>query len=105
MKLTKEIKEKIVSQLKELNPYKIIIFGSYAYGIPNEDSDLDICVVEKDYTNKWEDKRKIDDLLDFLKIPKDILNPKVDEYEFYKNEYCSVYKDIDEKGLVLWENS
>ncbi len=105
MKLTKEIKEKIVSQLKELNPYKIIIFGSYAYGNPNEDSDLDICVVEKDYTNKWEDKRKIDDLLDFLKIPKDILNPKVDEYEFYKNEYCSVYKDIDEKGLILWENS
>ena len=105
MKLTKEIKEKIVSQLKELNPHKIIIFGSYAYGNPNEDSDLDICVVEKDYINKWEDKRKIDDLLDFLKISKDILNPKLDEYEFYKNEYCSVYKDIEEKGIVLWENS
>jgi len=104
MKLTQEIKDKIVSQLKNLNPEKIIIFGSYAYGNPTEDSDLDICVVEKNYNNKFEEKAKIRELLDSIKIPIDILNPKLDEYNFYKNEFCSVYKDIEEKGEVLWNS-
>ena len=98
------IKKQIVEKLKPLNPEKIILFGSYAYGTPHEDSDLDICVVEKDYINKWEDKRKIDDLLDFIKISKDILNPRLDEYNFYKKEFGSVYKDIEERGLVLWSS-
>ena len=107
------LKSLIVERLKPLNPDKIILFrgnffakaktafasfGSYAYGTPNEDSDIDICVVEKDYKNKWEDKRKIREAL------KDILNPKRDEYEFYKNEYGSVYKDIEEKGILLWNS-
>ena len=38
----------------------------------------------------------------FLDMPIDILNPKLEEYEFYKNEYGSVYKDIEDKGMVLW---
>jgi len=102
--LTPSVKKQIVEKLMYLKPEKIILFGSYAYGEPNEDSDLDICVVEKDYKNKWEEKRKIDDLLDFIKISKDILNPRLDEYNFYKKEFGSVYKDIEEKGLALWSS-
>ena len=30
---------------KKFSPEKIILFGSYAYGMPNEDSDVDILVV------------------------------------------------------------
>ncbi len=33
------LKHEIVERLKTLNPDKIILFGSYAYGTPNEDSD------------------------------------------------------------------
>jgi len=44
---------------KELNPEKIILFGSYAYGTPTEDSDLDICVVEKSYRSKMDEKQRI----------------------------------------------
>ncbi len=98
------IKPLIVKRLKPLNPEKIILFGSYAYGTPNEDSDLDICVVRNDYDNKWNEKAKIDDLLDDLNLDLDILNPKSDEYEFYKKEYGSVYKDIEEKGIYLWNS-
>jgi predicted nucleotidyltransferase len=105
MKLTSEIKDKIVTQLKPLNPLKIIIFGSHAYGTPNEDSDLDICVVEKDYKNKWEEKKRIREALKDINFSKDILNPRLDEYEFYKTEYGSVYKDIEDKGIILWQSS
>ena len=105
MKLTDDIKKQIVTKLKPLNPFKIIIFGSYAYGNPTKDSDLDICVVEKDYKNRWEEKKKIREALKDLKFSKDILNPRLDEYEFYKKEYGSVYKDIEDKGVVLWQSS
>ncbi len=30
---------------EEFHPDKIILFGSYAYGTPNEDSDVDLLVV------------------------------------------------------------
>ena len=97
-----KIKQQIVENLKPLKAEKIILFGSYADGNPTEESDLDICVVEKWYENKWKEKQKIRELLSDIKLSKDILNPSLEEYEFYKNEYGSVYKDIEEKGLVLW---
>jgi predicted nucleotidyltransferase len=100
--ITEEIKTEIVKRLELLNPEKIILFGSYAYGNPTKDSDLDICVVQKEYKNKWEQKAKIRELLKDIKIPKDILVPHLEEYEFYKKEYGSVYKDIEDRGVVLW---
>ena len=103
-KLTQELKEQIVQALKPLKPKKIVLFGSFAYGKPTKDSDLDICVVENDYLNRWDEKRKIREYLSFLTMPKDILNPKYNEYEFYKNEYGSVYRDIEQNGEVLWSS-
>ena len=75
-----KIKQQIVEALKPLKPEKIILFGSYAYGNPTEDSDLDICVVEKSYKSRWEEKAKIRKLLSEIKMPKDILVPYLDEY-------------------------
>ena len=98
------IKKQIVEKLMPLKPEKIILFGSYAYGEPNSDSDLDICVVRKKYKNRLEDKVKIRKALSDIKMPKDILNPKVEEFEFYKNEINSVYYDADKKGILLWHS-
>ncbi|GMO21260.1 MAG: hypothetical protein Pg6A_08250 [Termitinemataceae bacterium] len=44
-----KIKDMILETLGE-NCEKIILFGSYAYGTPREDSDIDIYVVLKDGT-------------------------------------------------------
>ena len=38
----------IIEKLKQTKPEKIILFGSYAYGDPSDDSDLDILVVTGD---------------------------------------------------------
>jgi predicted nucleotidyltransferase len=43
-----ELKPLIIERLKPLNPDKIILFGSYAYGIPNEDSDIDLFLLKDD---------------------------------------------------------
>jgi uncharacterized protein len=44
-----ELIDKIVKNLVNgLHPEQIILFGSYAYGEPNEDSDLDLLIVVKE---------------------------------------------------------
>ncbi|MDD2567742.1 MAG: nucleotidyltransferase domain-containing protein [Thiovulaceae bacterium] len=43
-----ELKREIVERLKPLDPEKVILFGSYAYGTPHENSDIDLYVVTKD---------------------------------------------------------
>ena len=48
MMLSEDIKKQIVDRLKEINPIKIILFGSYAYGKPDKDSDVDLLVVTDD---------------------------------------------------------
>ncbi len=44
----KELKPLIVERLKPFNPDKIILFGSYAYGGPTEDSDIDLFLFKDD---------------------------------------------------------
>ena len=63
-----EIKQLIVEKLKPLNPYQIILFGSYAYGTPTKDSDLDICIIDKGEISKRERKSKIRKALKEIKI-------------------------------------
>jgi len=38
---------------KEFSPAAIILYGSYAKGNPNEDSDIDVAVVFNGFTGDW----------------------------------------------------
>ena len=40
------LKPLIIESLKPLDPHKIILFGSYAYGTPNENSDIDLFLIK-----------------------------------------------------------
>lgn len=55
----------IIEKLKQTKPERIILFGSYAYGEPTENSDLDILVVTGDdlVPSSFAEKSKI-----YLKI-------------------------------------
>jgi predicted nucleotidyltransferase len=46
--LTDALKEQLVEKLKNADPYKIILFGSHAYGNPGPESDIDLLVVTED---------------------------------------------------------
>lgn len=56
-----KIKLEIINKLKPLKPNKIILFGSYAYGEPNENSDIDLYVVSSDdfMPKSWREKSDI----------------------------------------------
>jgi len=99
------LKEQIVLRLKSLQPSKIILFGSYAYGNPTKDSDLDICIIKNEVLSKSREKREIRKKLKDILVAKDILVPSEEEFNFYKSQYGSVFMDIDQKGIVLWPDT
>ena len=55
-KKTKEIIQKILAKLvAEYAPKKVILFGSYAHGNPDSDSDLDLLII-KDTPDRFIDR-------------------------------------------------
>lgn len=54
---------RIVDQIKrEYEPERIILYGSYAYGKPTEDSDIDLFIV------KETDKRRVDRFVEVKRL-------------------------------------
>ena len=104
----KEILSEIVEKLKsDYKPIKIILFGSYAYGNPSENSDLDLLIV------KDTDKRRVDR---FVGVKRIIYNPyrkisvcplvytsgELDERLQIGDDFV---KEIIQKGIVLYEKA
>lgn len=55
-----KIIKKYIEDVKLIyNVEAIIIFGSYAKGMENEDSDIDIAIVSKDFTDLIDDGAKL----------------------------------------------
>ena len=100
-----KVKNDIVSNLRILKPKQIILFGSYAYGNPNENSDLDILIIKNDYINKWEEKSKIRKALEHIRISKDILIEKEDYFLSHSNNNWinTALYDAKHRGVVLYE--
>jgi len=75
--LSKELLDEIVRRLVEgANPEKIILFGSQAYGEPDEDSDIDLIVIENEVSSKWKESVRLRGLLRDILIPMDIIGPR-----------------------------
>lgn len=99
------LKPIIVEKLKKLNPDKIILFGSYAYGTPNKDSDIDLYLVkdiQKDKAREYklQARKALRELIFQYDIGFDILNSS---NEFLNTREDYFYKvDILQKGEVLY---
>ncbi|MFN3739301.1 MAG: nucleotidyltransferase domain-containing protein [Thermodesulfovibrionales bacterium] len=86
-------------------PEKIILFGSYAYGIPNLDSDIDIIVVKKDIESKIREYSKIRRSLRGLGYPFDIIILTPEEFEYYSSDWInSVAAEAKIGGLFFMKN-
>lgn len=91
----------ILEPLKKIEPDKVILFGSYAYGTPTKDSDIDLLVILDTPNNFHQRIQQIRPLL-----PKNqaidliVLTPT--EYQQTKNVNPLV-KEIDTKGKVIYE--
>jgi uncharacterized protein len=101
----------IVEELKKASPEKIILFGSYAYGIPNEDSDLDIIVITPDeympVTNKerMQIHHQYNPLINRFRkyIPIDLIVYTKTMFLKLQETGNSFSMEINQKGKVLYE--
>jgi predicted nucleotidyltransferase len=100
-----DIKDKILGTVK--NCEKIILFGSYAYGTPQKNSDYDFYVVLND-----NDKNPFIVMGDIYKtLAKQPMKISVDILANYKNKFetrskmPTIERTIADKGVVLYERS
>ena len=93
------LKFEIVKRLKPLDPDKIILFGSYAYGNPNEDSDIDLFLV-KDEDIEVEALMRLRDLMRKENIGFDILSDSIKNIENTNDYFYKV--DILQRGKILY---
>ena len=95
--------KKIVQNLKRYKPEKMILFGNYAWGKPNQDSDMDILIVkktaQKHYERIPEARRYLYDLDQAFDIL--VLTPEEVEKRLALGDFF--IQEIWEKGKVLYE--
>ncbi len=104
MTYQKEIKKITKLIVRKYKPEKIILFGSFALGKQNEDSDVDLLIIKKTrkkFLRRLFELRKIID----GEIPLDLLVRTPDEIEKRLNLGDFFYQDIIKKGKCLYDRS
>lgn len=88
---------------EKFQPDKIILFGSYAYGTPHADSDVDILVIMP-ARNQLDAAVKISVALD-PPFPLDIVVRTPKNMKWRLEEGDSFLREITSKGKVLYEKA
>ena len=102
-KIRRPLIRKFAKQVaKQFNPQKIILFGSYAYGKPTEDSDVDILVIMP-FKGRNPEKATEIWMATKPKFPIDIMVRKPTELKRRIQMGDFFIREIVEKGKVLYE--
>ena len=100
-----QIKQAALKMADAVDPDKIILFGSYAYGKPNKDSDVDFLLVVPQKTRNDRNKMylKASKALDPHTFPCDIVIRSKSDISWRMNEGDCFLQEVMEKGQVLYE--
>ncbi len=100
----KEIVNQVVEKIKaQYQPEKIILFGSYAWGKPTSDSDIDLFIIMESNLRRDERAVQISDLFPDRLFPLDIIVYTPEEVELSIKRGNPFTKEILTKGGVLYE--
>lgn len=102
---------RIVERLQRIHPDRVILFGSYAYGKPHKDSDIDLIVVlnkhgiGKTYREKVKNRMLVGrELLEIEReVPIDTLVYTLDEWKLLLKQNSAFSRLIRQKGVMLYE--
>jgi uncharacterized protein len=105
--------EEIKERVKEINPYKIILFGSALTKNAGKDSDIDLLVVlnsdsiSRNYDEKMANKLLVRKAIGDISriIPIDLLVYTKKEYEIIMNNKNSFFTEIGITGKTLYEKA
>lgn len=98
----KTVEMEIVERLEPLDPEKIILFGSYAYGTPNKDSDIDLMLIKETTDSKYEAKAlmRLRDLISKYNIGFDVISASSSAVNSREDYF--VKEEILNRGKVLY---
>ena len=102
--ITSAYLQEIVTRLVEkLHPEKVILFGSYAYGAPNQNSDIDLLVIVADSDQpRYRRSRLAYAALRGILIPTDVIVMTREEIQKKAGVQSSLVKQALDKGKVLY---
>jgi predicted nucleotidyltransferase len=90
------------SIVREFNPRKIVLFGSYVWGKPSPDSDVDMLVILPFEGKSWQMAMAIREKVK-ITFPLDLIVRTESQIEDRLNKHDSFISRIVEKGRVLHE--
>lgn len=104
--------QQLKENLRELNPYLVLLFGSYAYGTPHKDSDIDLLVVTNDkfIPQTFKERTNLyvavsEHILNISKqVPVDLIVYTLPMYKQFIEIGSSFSKEILSKGIVIYES-
>lgn len=96
-----EIVQRLVVALK---PKQVFLFGSYAYGEPNQDSDIDLLVVVP-HSDKPSHRRATEAYraLRGILVPTDVIVLTEEEIERKQTVRSSLVSQVLREGILLYE--
>jgi len=96
----KEVTKRIV---EEVDPDKIILFGSRAKGENEKWSDYDICVLKANAIKRSDLEERIYLKLFGMGVPVDIIVETMERFEELKENKFLIYYEIAKNGRVIYE--
>ena len=102
--------QQLKDRLRELDPYLVLLFGSYAYGNPHKDSNIDLLVVTNDEFTLENYNERIDIQLSISKhifeiakqVPIDLIVYTIPMYKRFIEQNSNFVQEILTKGKVLF---
>ena len=99
--------------LSELDPYLILLFGSYAYGTPHKDSDIDLLVVTNDnfIPENYDERINLQltvsqHIFELAKqVPIDLIVYTIPMYKRFIEQNSNFAHEITTKGKILYEGN
>lgn len=102
--VTQELLQEVVNRIVEaLHPEKIVLFGSWAYGTPTPDSDVDLLIILETDASYVERYLAVSRLLRPRPFPVDIIVKTPDEIMMALEGGDFFLREILTKGKVLYE--
>ena len=96
--------EEAVERLKaEFQPEQIYLFGSHAWGTPDDDSDVDLMVIVPDSDERSIKRmQRAHSCLRGIGFSKDVLVPTRAQVDRYKHLRASLFHQVLSKGRKLY---
>ena len=107
--ISESLKKEIIEKISTKNPYKLILFGSHAYGVSDDTSDIDLLVVLNTNDMPKTFKERSSNYLEVNRLLRDI-NKKVSmdlmvmtkaQWERFLEKDSGFSREINSRGIVL----